>query len=352
MQRHWKRRITRKFLKHLVSPLIHWEATNDVQPGYSIVLGTPWNLRELLAVNLKFVESQDLHGLVRVYVVFDRRETSGAGNFIESTKNQFANLPIDFSFHPTLLGRLLEKINQSKFYASTNWCLGLSKCRTKYAIMHDFDLYPLQKNFFRSIFETMKEKKLRFSGAEFTHYDGLSNEDRLIGTWELGVDAEWLRSKFRPIRCYHSVAKVNNRYVDLDAFSEIQSQTPERELAPQLCEQSFAHVRNLCSTYLRFVSGDPVNIAWRLHLLLYLWSLTRGEEFLNRYTSQMKVAATSSLMIEDQTVDFSKEHFTCANVLRTQVSMMEKSLYGEVRPTVERFMAASSDFFDQFGSHV
>ncbi len=345
------RRFKREVLKRLVSPFLQWEPIHDAVAGFTIVLGAPWQLRELLDVNLQFLARQDLAGLDQICIVFDRDERSGASELIESTRRRFPQLPLQFDFHSPRLSSLLQFINQSKFYASTNWCMGLKRCRTQYAILHDFDLYPLDVGFFQKIIADMRQDQLRFSGAEYTHYDSLTDTDGIIGTWELGIDAQWLRSHTKPIDCFHSVERVNGRMVDLDAFSSLQYQTQKRRLATGVGAGSYAHVKNLCSTFLRFESGDPFNAAWRIHHLMYLRSLVHGEDYLRKQIDAMNSARSGVLTIEGRQVDFSTEHFTCANVLRDELLLIEKALYNPCRPIVLEFINASVDFFSKFGKH-
>ena len=348
-KRHLLQKLQRDPVKFMLARMLKWEPAPDLRPGYTIVLGTPWMLRELLAVNLRFLEKMNNEELDRINIVFDRTPQPGGDEFIEQTKREFPNLPLHFQFHAEKPGKLIQKVNRSKFYASMNWYLGLNAARTKYAVLHDFDLYPYDQDFFRKIYRAMKTKQLRFSGAEHTPFDGLTSDDALIGTWELGVDAEWLRSDFRPVDVFHSVVKVNGRWVDLDAFSAIQSRTRERELAEGAGPESFAHVKNLCSTYLRYSEGKPAKVAWRLHFLWYLQSLVQGEGALDDVMDAMDNATGAVLDVRGHPINFAEVHCTCANVLVNQVTPMEGALYGGVREHVSRYFDGFARFLGQFG---
>ena len=339
--------------KALLAPLLRWDRLDDPRPGYSIVLGTPWALRHLLEVNLCFVSRTDLTGLDCVIVVFDRVEQPGAEDFIATIREKLANsVPLTFRFHEQRAGRLIRGINQSKFYASMNWTTGIKHCATQYAIMHDFDLYPLVPEYFRSIVEAMEANLWRFSGAQHTHFDGLTEEDALLGTWSLGIDVRWLRANYRPTDCFHAVAQVNGRRVDLDAFSLIQSNTPQRGLAPGIGEASFAHVRNLCSTHLRFQKGERPKVVWRLHYLWYLQSLCGNEENMRAATASMQSASSPTLCVGECRVDFSNTRTTCANVLRDELTVMEHAVHGAVRPEVADFVDAYQLFLDRYGQSI
>jgi hypothetical protein len=343
MKRRWARR--------LLKPMLSWARLGDPADGFSIVLGTPWALRHLLEVNLHFVARTDLQRLDRIFVVFDRVRQPGADQFIQDVRGAFPELPLEFSFHPWLPGRVVQAINQSKFYACLNWVTGLTQCRTRFAVLHDFDLYPVIPNFFTEIVGAMEGRGLRFSGSEHTGFDGLTARDALIGTWELGVDVEWLRRTYRPIDCFHSVATVNGRRVDLDGFSEIQSRTPERALAGTVDRESYAHVTNLCSTYLRYQKGEPVHIAWRLHYLWYLESLAAhvGPRRLAAAVGAMREATSAALFFEGRHVDLTGMHVTCSNVLRKDIARMEEALFGGCRPEADEYLNEFEQFLYRHG---
>ncbi len=64
----------------------------------------------------------------------------------------------------------------------------------------------------------------------------------------------------------------------------------------------------------------------------------------------MEQASTPVLHVEGVDVDFSDTHPTCANVLENELLRLDQHLLGEVRPSTERFLAATRSFLDRFGS--
>lgn len=335
-----QQKFKRSILKLLLNPLLGWQPLTSYASGFSIILGVPWALKHLLPVNLHFLEKTDLNQLNRIHIVFDRVEQQDSEEFLKKIRVNYPKLPLTFRFHPTIAGRIVERINQSKFYASMNWTIGLGQCETRYAILHDFDLYPLAPNYFSSMFEAMLDRNLRFTGLEFTHFDNLEDSHKLIGTWALGIDVAWLRGHFRPIDCFHTVADINGQRFDLDAFTYIESNTQERDLVGTVTEKDMAHVRNLCSTYLRFSKGESFDVVWRLHLMWYLESLCGTPDRLPQLIQIMDRSTSSNLKVDNWTADFSNTHVTCANVLRKEIIPMEKFLFGNARPIVTEYIEA------------
>ncbi len=230
-----------------------------------------------------------------------------------------------------------------------NWTLGLAQCETRFAILHDFDLYPLVPNYFTSMVDALQQRALRFTGVEWTHFDGLQSSHSLIGTWALAVDTAWLRATYSPIECFHAVELINGERFDLDAFTFIQSQTPQRDLVHTITEQHMAHVRNLVSTYLRFNKGELFDVVWRLHHMWYLESLCGRKERLSVLTDLMNRAKSSELRVDDMTIDYANTHVTCANVLHKELVRMETFLHGCVRPEVLEYVHSFECFLWRFG---
>ena len=337
-------KLKRDVLKKILGIWLRWAPIDKPRDGFSIVLGVPWALRHLLPVNLEFVQKTDISQLHRIYIVFDRVAQEGGKAFIEQTRESFPDLPLTFRFHPPIAGRFVELINQSKFYASMNWTLGLAQCETRYAVMHDFDIYPLVPNYFTSMIEAMRNRALRFAGVEYTHFDGLETSHALIGTWALGIDVVWLRENYRPIDCFHAVENISGRRFDLDAFTFIQSMTPQRDLVGVVTSADMAHVRNLVSTYLRFSKGQRFDLVWRLHQMWYLESLCGRKDRLRQLIQLMNEATSPRLSVDGSVAEFADTHVTCANVLREQLLPMENFLFGQLRPEVVEY----TDAFERF----
>lgn len=353
MGRVLRRIVGRGVLRRAVGALSPWPRMAEPAPGYSIILGVPWGLRHLLGVNLRFVSRTDTAGMDRVLVVFDRTFRPGAEAIMASVRREFPGLPLEFCFYPMLAGRLVERIDVSTFYNSMNNVTALGRCRTRWAVLHDFDLYPLIPGYFRDVVGRMERESLRFCGMEATTFDGLSESDGIIGTWCLGMDAQWLRNERRPHEIFHRIGVVGGREVNLDPYSWLQSREPRRALVGTFDESACCHVRNLCSTHLRFTTGRPAKVVWRLHYLWYLEWLAGGAgseaDRMLRATERMRKADGPVLEIDGYAADFSGTDPTCANVLRDELTRMETSLVGSPRAEVLEYLAAFAGFLERHG---
>jgi len=345
-------KIKREAIKALLRPLVRWRPLRHPLPGFSLIIGVPWALRHVLAANLRFVRKMDLTGLHHIHIVFDRTTKPGADAFMSEIRETFPSLPLQFQFHPWHAGSIVRAVNRSQFYASLNWVLGLQVCRTRYAIIHDFDLYPTDPNMFRAIVRALEERHLRFSGTEIRmdkEWYGIIDPPT-IGSCELGIDVSWLRENSHPVDCFHRIKTIRGTRCRLDIFNYVQLRTPARALADNLGHHSYAHVVNLCSTYLRFTTGYmPASVAWRLPFLWYLEDLSAQDDKLRPVTQAMDRAQSATLDIHGLRVDFSGEHVTCSNVLRDRTRRMEKVLFGQPRSEVEDYVDSFERFLERFG---
>jgi hypothetical protein len=344
-----RRTYAREFVKAMLAPLLRWRPLTTPAPGFTIILGVPWDLRHLLPVNLQFVARTNVDELRELQVIFDRTPRSGAEALIWRCRSEYPQLPLTFRFHDRLTGWIVNRVHASKFYNSMNTVLGLRECTTRYAVLHDFDLYPLVPTHFTDILDGLRRRHLRFCALERTHFDGLTDDDNILGTWALGIDAQWLRATWRPVDCFHRVTIVNGRAIDLDPYSFVQTLTPERDVVSPLNRAACCHVQNLCSTYLRVKAGLRPHVVWRLHYLWYLEYLC-GESSLSLATSAMRTASSARLKVGNAAAEFSDVHVTCANVLRDELGRMEIALFGQCRPEVAEYVDTFERYLQRFGN--
>ena len=336
----------RELAKAAIGVLIDWPRAAELKPGYSVILGVPWHLRHLLEVNLRFLAKLDRRHLRAIHVVLDRASESERDRLERTARACHPQLPLVFQCYEGMAGRIVERLDISTFYNSMNCATALAAIDSTHAILHDFDLYPLRPDYFERMYQQMVRGRLHYCGVEVTCFDGLTSDDQVLGTWGLGMDVEWLRRTHRPIEIFHTMRTVGDRVISLDPFSESQLRPGvRRELVTSCSTDDFCHVKNLCSSYLRFSTGRWVSIAWRLHYLWYLESLI-GQRRLEDVIARMEAADGSLLEIDGRSVDFKATHPTCANVLRMELARMDEFLFGEVRPEVVRYVDAFWTFLD------
>lgn len=341
---HFRSEIGQVAARAAIGRSMSWSAPATLETGYTVVLGTPWDLRHLLDVNLQFVSAADTTNLQELIVVFDRCHRDEMAAIERSIQDRFQNLPLRFMHYPERPGRLVERLNISTFYNSLNVTLAIAEARTRTVILHDFDLYPVVPEYFERLHHSLLSRDLRFCGFEKTRFDGLMDEDTIIGTWSLTIDSEWLRRSWRPIQCFHRLSSVHGKRTRLDPFSWIQFQTPARDLAD--CDGiDFCHVKNLCSTYLRLVSGGPISIAWKLHYLWYLEYVGGRSDRLEHAEELMANARDRIVTVAGRPIDFREVDPLAVTVLEQEVRKMETFLHGTVRDEVAVFLSRSRAFF-------
>lgn len=324
--------------KFVLARMLSWPRSQTLTPGYSIILGTPWHLRHLLEANLLFLNRLDRTNLRAIHVVLDRPNQSALEEVRRSVADRFGHLPLVFQCYQGASGRLVEALDICNFYNCMNCATALSAIDSTHAVLHDFDLYPLRPDYFERMYRQMVDRSLHYCGVERTKFDGLTEEDHVLGTWGLGMDVGWLRRQHEPIEIFHVLRRIHGRWTSLDPFSDSQLRFgTRRELVDDVTPEDFCHVTNLCSNYLRFSTGRPAKFAWRLHYLWYLESII-GKRRLDEVSELMRRTQGSVIELDGKRVDFAGTDATCANVLGTELDRMERSLHGACRPEVRDYV--------------
>ena len=337
--------LRQQLVKASLWPLLRWEPLKDPKEGFSIMLGVPWDLRHLLDINLQFIAATDLEHLDAIHVIFDRARKDGYEALADAMHKKHPDLPLRFSHYPPMIGKIVERANSPNFYNATNCALALERVETRYVILHDFDLYPIQKNYFPAVYHALRDRDWHFCGLQHTHFSGLTSEENVLGTWCLGMEAARIRNQFNPLDIYHCVVPLNGRTVRLDPFSWIQLQSEHRGLCGTIDINACCHVTNLCSTYLALLKNQPVKVAWRMHYLWYLEYLSHARA-LEPIIEAMDAADASQITVDGRVCNLDDVQPTCANVLARDVSRMEEFLFGHVRPEVARYTEAFRRFLE------
>ena len=333
-------------VREALGRLVPWPRLEAPREKYSIIVGTPWALRHILDVNLRCIARCDLPRLDRIHVVLDRPLKPGMEAFADNVRSRWRSLPIHVQWHAPISGLLAERTNVSTFFNGMNILTALSECRSRAMVLHDFDLYPLRRDYFELLASRILDDDLRFAGLERTSFDGLTEEDEIYGTWGLAMDAFWLRNEIRPADVLHRSHKLpDGRRTMLDPFSWLQLHEPRRDGVRGLSPEDVCHVKNLCSTYLRMSRGQRVRVAWRVHYLVYLEDVAEDTtKRMEDLTRKMLATRGCELTVHGQTVDFSGVDWTCSNVLERELNSMETMLFGEMRQVVADFITATRAF--------
>lgn len=344
-----RRKYGRELVKKLLSPFLQWRPLKELETGHTLVVGVPWDLRKVLSANLLFLSRVDRRRLREILIVFDRRWRPEMDLIRSEMLDKFPDLPLRFLWYPKVSGRIVERVNVSTFYNSMNTVLAIATAKTRTVILHDFDLYPLRRDYFNAFQQGIEESSLRFCGLELTNFDGLCNADQVMGTWALAIDAQWLRSNWRPIDCFHRMHTIRGKRVSLDPYSWLQLQTPERGLVRRFDGAAMCHIKNMCSTYLRYLNGEWAKIAWRLHSVWYLEELSGSPSSVAEATEAMDNADGPKLEVGGLVADFSGADVGAVAVLSQEIQKLEEHLHGKVRPRIKKYISSFSNFVEKHG---
>lgn len=338
-----------KFVLLFFRVFLQWPSAEGKDSSYSIMIGVPTVLKNLLPLNLLFIEKQKLNHLTEILIVFDRVYRSEYESDIEYIQKRFSHLPIRFLFYPTFIGRVVEFLNGPSWYNTMNQICALSNCKTSHLIVHDFDLYPTRPDYFFELYSYTQENNLDIAGTEYSNFYGLNVTDNICGTWALCFNVASIRNRFKPYQLFHTWQWYRGELVLRDPTVRVQFLSPKRGKVPSLSPSDYCHVNNLCSTALSVSKGKPFNIAWRFHLLIYLKYLNSESPDFIHFSEQMNNANSATIEFEGRPVNFSDVHITCMNVLKTMVMQLETYLYESARENVILFLDRSYQFISKFG---
>lgn len=332
-----------------MAPLLRWQQPHKQKiDAYSIIVAVPHVLKDLLPLSLRFIRHTMRANLHQIILCFDRPNFYHDEKLIALCNVNYPDLPLKFCYLPTASGLLATFIDRSKFYASLAWVTGLDECQTRYAIIHDFDLFPVLDRYFDHMYEILKSREMYVLGREWTDFGGLQEADCIYGSWGLGLNVEWIVQSFRPIDCFHRIDNFKGTKIDFDPFCWIQSKT-SRRCSIETHDDDFVHFVNIVSTYQRWMTGQKMQPEHCLHSAFYLLDLVGFGPGIKSITDKMLDARSGVFSIDDRIIDFSYTNIDCARVVDHKICRLEKLLFGFIRKPVIDYIREFYDFLQRHG---
>src|SRR5690606_13148158 len=109
----------------------------------------------------------------------------------------------------------LARLAWSKCYSWLSWCLGLAEVKTRHALLHDFDAFPLDPGFFSERYRLIRETGVEYLGIQPYVVNGYRAVEGFAATWEMMFDAAFFRERFRPLDVFPRPRRVNGRWLTL-----------------------------------------------------------------------------------------------------------------------------------------
>ncbi len=335
----WLKKIKRIPIHFLIKNLVHWEQQSASLPGYTIIIGCMHKLPELAVANIKLLVKTEQTSRNAIYLVFDCSEEE-LDDSVTNLVSEFADShSIKLIFYTPKQIAVARKIDWGWVYAWLSWVIGISKARTKHVILHDLDALPIDDGIFETCYQNTLESGAQFQGIQTYKGNGVSEGMGLATTFQLVIDAEYVRANFRPYDAFNHVEYVNGAYVDFDTFLYIQFNSTKISVSP-IDETQMFHPTQMICQFTDFMAGRDslANSQHNLLALIYLQYLGGNRRILSEVTSELSAGGETSITfnsLELRVDQLTQEQWAW---LEKQIRRLEQALFENTRTEVSEFL--------------
>jgi hypothetical protein len=333
------KRVKRLPMQLAIRNLVSWDPHPAVADGYTVTVACMRELAPAAIANLKLIGKADAARMHELILVFDCpvRQIPLA---VQQAVRESPLAP-----RITLLGydraqhRVARRINWGWVYSWLSWSLAIRHTRTRALVIHDLDALPLDPVLFERLYANWAESGAEFCGIRPYNGNGVDAAMELVTTFELVLDAAFVRRNFRPADLFNKLKLVDGRIVDFDTMLDVQRRSPRRVVRP-IDENQLVHQSQLICQYTDFVAGrtDFANRTHGLPVLIYLLHLGGNPA---------PMASAGPPLADDRarTVPFAGRPLHIDGIapvswawFEKQIRRVEQCLFGATRPEVEEYL--------------
>lgn len=324
-------------------PMVSWQRmqTPLITDKYSVIIGTPIGLMDVLTANLQCIARQDLDRLQEIIVVIDSLKNVGLS---QSLQSQFASLPLSVRFMSRAqmcgvrLASIIAKPAWIKCWLS--WTIGISHATTRTVILHDLDALPIKRTFFRDRFIRFLDSNSNFLGARYYSGNGVVPDDCLAVTFELVFNAECVRMNAHPTDLYNQVSLLRDRRVEFDTFLWVQRHIGGVKVNAWP-DDDLVHPSQMICQHVEFVENGKLLSTDRHNLLLipFYASVGGDDSLLERLCSEIESVEF------DGTIDYQGRRLSISSLaiqhrewICNLAEKIDKGVFSQIRPSTQRFV--------------
>jgi hypothetical protein len=334
------KRMKRLPMHLMIRDLVSWRPLEIPEDGYTIAIACMRGLAPVVAANLKMCAATSSPNLREIILVFDCPENEIPELVRQVIREDCSSIDVRLLGYDKNQSRVARRINWGWVYAWASWCLAIGQARTRAVILHDLDAMPISPDFFERIYENWSQGGLPFCGIRQYQGNGVQADMGLVGTFELALDAEYMRRTFRPFDLFNKLKVIDGRVVDFDTTLYAQWLSPGCIVKP-FDEERLVHPHQLICQYTDLVAGRS-NYSHRSHslfLLSYFQYLGGDPENLISASSGLLDDNAQSVVLFGKTafVDgVTPEHWAW---IEKQIRRLEHTLFVNTRPEIESCLA-------------
>ena len=166
-----------------------------------------WRFPEMLIASLRLLAQQDLTHLSHLVIAFDAPRGATLEAAARRMAAEFPHLRPSFVYQSPLQARILKAINWGWVDCWLSYSKGIAEVSTRHVMLHDMDAMLIRPGIVEERYAIIRERGDQFLGYKWYLTNGIVKEDRLVVIVEMMFDAEFLRSKCRPIDLFNRIAE-------------------------------------------------------------------------------------------------------------------------------------------------
>lgn len=221
--------------------------------GCTAIIGMCHRLPGVMLSNLKCLRAASWPELQHIVVAVD----GPAGCVSDTLERQMLDLStpeltIEIHYYSKEQAALATSLELPFVYSWMSWSIALAHCRTRYALVQDYDALVFGDTL-RRRYEEMVRSGAAIQGIRWYQGNGIEPRDHLATTFEAFVDVAWLRAQ-PPLAAFHKVSFVDGASRDYDTMLHLQHvHTPaERRTTMAMPEESLVHPSQMIHQYTMF----------------------------------------------------------------------------------------------------
>ena len=223
------------------------------EEGYAIFLPVPSDLPFLYRLAINNIAQQNLEHANEILVIPDI-STVAFRALVADTKPTCLDVPVRYC-QDNIVRRLGARLwNSACFYYFTQLACGINHTRSRFALLHDADLFLTDSNFIEGQYQEISSRDLDLFGVDrvWDSWYAENGYPHVTATWEMMLSTKWARS-FRPILHRGHTNTVNGRSHKFDVTLLPQCFTPPGQIGRREISDSFIHFNYVIGTYRQYL---------------------------------------------------------------------------------------------------
>jgi hypothetical protein len=244
--------IYRRALRARARHLIAWKEGEALDPGCTALIGMCSAMPDVLLSNLRCLKDHAWPELHEVIAVADTVR-GGLDPAIERQATEIL-APISFRllYHTDHQNERARAIELPYVYSWLAWSIGLGFCKTRVALLHDYDALILSDCLEKRYYEFVSSGAF-MQGIKWYEGNGILPGDRLATTFEAFLDVRRVR-RYHPVRLLNELRIINGRSLDYDTLLDLEhNDVPlgDRTISP-MSEDDLVHPSQMIHQYTMF----------------------------------------------------------------------------------------------------